>query len=110
MIQARVDPNFSGRVEHVNTVHDLISGISGHLTSGTSGHAPGSNSIQATGDMTETLKRKRGAQDFVPTEGKGPNVKPTRVCSTGKDAKAAIESGSKDGKLERRVIPDCLRH
>jgi hypothetical protein len=56
--------------------------------------------------MAESLKRKRGAQDFVPIEGKSSNVKPARVCSTGKDVKAAIELGSKDGKLTRHIIPD----
>jgi len=48
--------------------------------------------------MSESLKRKRGAQDFVPVTNGASNGKPTRICSTGKDAKAAIESSSKDGK------------
>lgn len=56
--------------------------------------------------MAESLKRKRGGQDFVRIEGKSSNVKPARVCSTGKDVKAAVESGSKDGKLIRHIIPD----
>jgi hypothetical protein len=54
--------------------------------------------------MSESLKRKRGAQDFVPVSNGAPNGKPTRICSTGKDAKAAIESGSKDGKL-KAIVP-----
>lgn len=54
--------------------------------------------------MSENLKRKRGAQDFVPIEGKSSNVKPTRICATGKDAKAAIESGSKDGTMRHALF------
>jgi hypothetical protein len=55
--------------------------------------------ISSTFKMSESLKRKRGAQDFVPVSNGASNSKPTRICSTGKDAKAAIESGSKDGEL-----------
>lgn len=54
--------------------------------------------------MVESLKRKRGAPDFVAIEGKGVNVKPIRLFSTGKDVKAAIDSGSKDGKLATWII------
>lgn len=60
--------------------------------------------------MSESLKRKRGAQDFVSVSNAASNGKPTRICSTGKDAKAAIESGSKDGKLKVIVSSETLSY
>jgi hypothetical protein len=56
--------------------------------------------------MVEALKRKRGAQDFVPIagEGKPSNGRQARICSTGKDVKAAIESMSKDGEYATYTV------